>query len=46
MLGPGRIEAARVLAHIEGTFFCLRHEPTLNSATAVPLPVGLVVPGV
>lgn len=46
VLRPGRIEAAYVFAHIEGTFICPRHEPTLNSDTALPLPVGLIVLGV
>lgn len=46
MLRPGRIEAAYVFVHIEGTFFCPRQEPTLNSEAAVLLPVGLIVLGV
>lgn len=46
VLRPGRIEAAYFFGHIDGTFFCLRHELTLNSVIAVPWPVGLIVLGV
>lgn len=46
VLRPGRIEAACFFVHIDGTFFCPRHELALNSETAVPWPLGLIVLGV
>lgn len=46
VLRPGRIEAVYFFVHMDGTLFCLRHEPTLISEIAVPLPVGSIVLGV
>lgn len=40
MLRPGRIEAAYFFVHIDGTFFCPRHEH-LNSEIAVSWPDGV-----
>ena len=43
VLRPARIEAAWFFVHRDGTFFCPRHKPTLNSETVVPLLVSLPV---